>query len=125
MNIQSPDRERQSNAARYQTRMRRNPTKAEQAVKAALDVIGVKYYWQKMFLREKTARIVDFYISKMQLCIEVDGKYHEKQKSYDDYREEQLKKQRRNLKFLRVTNEWVLSQNNLPAALLAKLEAIK
>jgi len=103
----------------YQARMRANPTKGESAVKSALDNLGIRYTFQKGFLRGKTLRIVDFYITKpKRICIEVDGKYHEKQREYDAYREREIKSQRNSpTRFLRITNEWALEQVDLPTAL--------
>ena len=111
--------------AAYQARMRANPTRAEFAVKCALDTLGIRYVFQKGFLRGKTLRIVDFYISKpVMLCIEVDGKYHEHQVSYDAYREREIKLQRRkDVRFVRVTNEWVFSQSDLAASIRSVLDA--
>ena len=115
-------REKQRLLAKYQKEAKRNPTKAEQLVKDALDHLGIRYRFQKGFIRDKTIRMVDFYLTKPGICLEVDGKYHEAQKSYDDYREGRIKSQRkREIRFVRVTNEWVFAQKNLPTELMRLL----
>jgi very-short-patch-repair endonuclease len=125
----SPD-EFKANArkfARFQAQARENPTQAELAVKAALDRLHVKYVFQKGFLRDRTLRLVDFYFpSPLMVCLEVDGGYHENQRGYDAYRESRIAKQRKNkLSFVRVTNDWVFAQNDLPTALERLLETTR
>lgn len=107
--------ENQRKLSKFQTEMRKNPTEAEILVKKSLEKIGVKFVFQKGFLREKTLRIVDFYIfSKPRICLEIDGKYHDNQVDYDSYREKMIKKQRKKeIIFIRLTNEWVMDQKNL------------
>lgn len=113
---------RQRKFSDYQKRMRDNPTPAEQAVKQALDKLKVEYTFQKGFLRDKTTRLVDFYIMNSRfghrICLEIDGKYHEGQRQYDAYRESRIMAQRKTpTRFVRLTNEWVLSRPNLAKAL--------
>lgn len=53
---------------------------------------GVKYERQKViFTNEWEFFIVDFYIPKYKLVIEIDGKQHKENKEYDKYRTEKLK----------------------------------
>ena len=111
--------EKQRKFAKYRLSAIANPTKAEAMVKLALESLGLKFRFQKGFLRDNTIRLVDFYISKFGICLEVDGKYHELQKEYDQYREGRIKSQRKKkeLIFVRVTNEWVFEQENLAESL--------
>ena len=108
-------KDKQRTLAHNQVNLRCNPTAAELAVKSALEILGIKFVFQKGFLRRETVRIVDFYLPSPNLiCIEVDGKYHENQQSYDRYREKEIQAQRKGkIRFIRLTNEWVFQQNNL------------
>ena len=115
--VSMQDKQRKLSA--YQKEARKNPTKAESLVLEALLSTGLKFVFQKGFLRDNTIRLVDFYFpGKDMTCLEVDGKYHDGQKDYDDYRESRIKGQRkRQLRFVRVTNEWVFEQKNLASSL--------
>ncbi|MEI6352857.1 MAG: endonuclease domain-containing protein [Candidatus Nomurabacteria bacterium] len=53
--------------------------------------------------------IVDFYIPKIKLVIEIDGKIHEKLKEYDKERAEKLRSY--GLKIVRITNESILNNS--------------
>ncbi len=103
--------EKQRKLAKYQKRMRDNPTPAEAKVKKCLDALGCKYVFQKGFLRDKTVRIVDFWFpSPVLTALEIDGKYHEQQADYDRYREGRIALQRKKgVRFVRMKNEHVLS----------------
>lgn len=116
-------KDKQRKFAKYRLAAISNPTEAEYLVKKALDNIGVKYVFQKGFLREKTIRLVDFYFpSPNMVCLEVDGGYHKAQLEYDKYREVMVKRQRKNnLTFVRITNEWVFEQKNLLDSLILLL----
>lgn len=49
----------------------------ELVFKDKLDSAGIKYTFQKMFIRDYYKCIVDFYIHKpYKICIEIDGEYH-------------------------------------------------
>ncbi len=110
----------------YQVRMRRKPTRAEQRMKRILyDFFGLHpasnkkkvrkcFKEQKIFmfdnhrfLRAKGIKgyLVDFYLPKYKLVIEVDGDSHDNpySKSYDDTRTAILND--KDIKVLRVTNE--------------------
>jgi len=112
-------KQKQRKFSMYQAKARKNPTPSESLVKDSLDRLGIKYVFQKGFLRWKTLRLVDFYLPfPAMVCLEVDGGYHEQQADYDRYREGQIKNQRVGiLTFVRITNEWVMSQKNLDEAL--------
>jgi len=87
-------------------RLRENATPSELAFKQLLDGLGVKYVFQKAFIKGGAYVIVDFYLPKPnKLCIEVDGKYHERQKGKDAWKDSYLKS--RGLSVWRITNEEV------------------
>jgi very-short-patch-repair endonuclease len=57
------------------------------------------------FLRQKPINrfILDFYCKELLLAIEVDGKYHDKRKNYDEVRDKFL--ENLNIKTLRISSE--------------------
>lgn len=126
-------KEKQRKFSKYSDQMKTNPTPAELAVKAALDELGIQYRFQKGFLRMKTLRIVDFYVKlprpggRSRIALEIDGKHHEyhDQMEYDIYRESELRAQRKTIRIVRVMNEWVFAQKNLPKALGKVLNAVR
>ena len=65
-------------------------------------LLGFKFTRQKML----DYFIVDFYCSKLQLIIEIDGDYHNERKEYDFERENRLKKLWLNI--IRFTNKEIL-----------------
>lgn len=73
-------------------KLRRFPTRYENIMKRKLTRAGFKYVFQKAFFNEYYFCIVDFFLRKHRLIIEIDGKYH------DEY--EQRKKDRGHNKFL-------------------------
>ena len=85
---------------------RKNPTPAE-------DVAWNMLFSNKQFHGYKFSRqkmlwwfIVDFYCSKLQLVVEIDGKIHDERWEYDSERTCELEKMW--LKVLRYTNEEIL-----------------
>jgi len=102
-----------------------NATPAELAVKRALDSLGIRYKFQKGFLKGSTVRLVDFWVrSPYRLILEIDGPCHSPAR--DQYREQQIQAQRvHKPKFIRVTNDWVFEQPDLPAALKSLLDNVK
>lgn len=84
---------------------RKNPTEAE------------KIIWQELLMKNKTGFkflrqkpinrfIVDFYCSQLNLAIEIDGGYHQKNKNYDESRDKFLKQI--GINTIRVTNDEIL-----------------
>jgi len=69
-----------------------NPSKAEIQVKYLLSKIGYKFDFQKIIDGDSYYYIVDFYLPKYKLVIEVDGEYHDtpEQKQKDITREKHL-----------------------------------
>ncbi len=95
---------------KFSKRNRNNPTLAEDIIRKK--VLKNDQTWFR-FNRQKPLDwfILDFYCSKLKLCIEIDGWYHldKYQKDYDETRDEVLETY--NIKVIRYTNQEVL--NNL------------
>lgn len=91
--------------------LRRNPTPSEKKLWKYLrkrQLHGYKFLRQKPFVHEQHENkrffyIADFYCAELKLIIEVDGKVHNFQKSYDYQRDFVLK--RLGLNVLRIKNE--------------------
>ena len=64
-------------------------TKAEQQFRTILNKTSFSYQFQRVFI--KAAAIVDFYIPKGQLAIEIDGASHLNRKKLDKNKEALLK----------------------------------
>ncbi len=81
-------------------------TPSEERVAGLLDYLGERYLFQKGFFNEHTHYIVDFYLPKRKLCLEIDGGYHGKpeQVAYDARRDAFLTEVRK-FKVLRIRNE--------------------
>ena len=93
------------------TRMSRNPSFPEKLLWASLreGVNGVRCHKQKVVL----GYILDFWIPRAGLCIEVDGPHHLKQAGYDKHRDLVLKA--RGIETMRFTAQAVT--NNRPAVM--------
>jgi very-short-patch-repair endonuclease len=90
-------------------KLRENATESELIFKSRLDDAGIKYIFQKGFIKGRGYCIVDFYITKpYKMCVEIDGGYHNtyEQKSYDKWRDGYLKE--RGFRVIRIKNEDVL-----------------
>ncbi len=102
---------------------RKNPTKTEAVLWEALkgkQLSGFKFRQQHLI----DDFIVDFVCLKKGLVIEVDGKYHEETKQYDEARTDILNKQ--GFEVMRFTNEKVLSQlEEVLEKILTKLESLQ
>lgn len=97
----------QRNNLKYSKELRKNPTKAESIVRKYLKEKKVKHIFQKGFLIP-FHRIVDFYIPKKKIIIEIDGPIHLLTKDKDTNKDKAFKKHR-NFKTIRITNEQVYS----------------
>lgn len=75
---------------------RKHPSWLEQKMKEFLDNHKIKYTFQAIFYIKskggfiKHYYIADFYIQGKKIIIETDGKYHEGQKEYDDFRTKEI-----------------------------------
>lgn len=65
----------QKRNSRFREELKKKPTKQEKVFKEFLDKEGIKYIFQKGFLKPYH-RICDFYIKKYRLIVEIDGGYH-------------------------------------------------
>jgi len=100
-------KEKQSLCHKRQNKLKKNATGAELIFKDKLDLMNIKYLFQKGFIKGKNFCIVDFYLPKpYKICIEVDGGYHNDpiQIARDLNRTNYLENQR-GLKVIRFTNE--------------------
>lgn len=90
---------------KYKIELKRKATPAERHFKVTLRRLGIKNIFQKGFISGRIC-IVDFYIPKYKICVELDGGYHftPEQQRRDYYRTEYLTK-KRGLKVIRFTNE--------------------
>lgn len=95
--------------------LRKNPTPSEKLLWKYLrkrQLKGYKFLRQKPFVHEQRENkryfyIADFYCAELKLVIEVDGKIHDFQKSYDYQRD--LVLNGLSLKVLRVKNEELIN----------------
>lgn len=81
-------------AEEYRNIRIKEQTKSEKITKAVLKSMNIEYNFQKVFYNPDTFYIVDFYLPKLNIVIEVDGGYHldPKQKAADSKREKILKR---------------------------------
>lgn len=84
---------------------RRQPTPAEITVGCWLAVLQIPFIYQKGFLKP-FHRIVDFYLPKGKIIIEVDGKIHDKLKRKDKVKDITFLRDRR-FRTLRYKNQEV------------------
>ena len=75
-------------------------------LKKKMEQIGVKFKFQRGFIKHGYYAIVDFHIPSRNICIEVDGGYHltEKQQAKDAHRDKWLTDVR-GQRVIRMTNE--------------------
>ena len=87
--------------------LRSKATPSEIQMQGILERAGVKNIFQKGFIKGDAFVIVDFYIKRGKVCLEVDGEYHEtpEQKSYDAWKDAYLRS--RGFRVIRVKNEEV------------------
>jgi very-short-patch-repair endonuclease len=100
-------------------KMRENPTQAESIFKEKLfAVCGVPFKFQAGFIKGNAFIIVDFFIPKLKLAIEIDGGYHKtaEQNRKDEWKDAYLLS--RGIRVVRFTNDEAVS---LPAAAIARL----
>ncbi len=88
--------------------LRLNPTKAEEVLWQELKNKKLGYKFRRQFQIENY--IVDFYCRELRIIIELDGPIHDKQKSYDKLRTENL--QKLGLIVVRYTNNQALFERD-------------
>jgi len=86
--------------------LRSNSTESEKKFKIYLKLLGIKYAFQYPIYPEKSFFIVDFFLPKERLIIEIDGGYHKdrKQEAKDKLRDKVLLEQC-GFKTIRIKNE--------------------
>ena len=89
----------------YCKELKKKPTRAELIVFDYLKEEGIKFKFQKGFVKP-FHRIVDFYLTGHKVILEVDGGYHNSIKEKDEYKDK-LWLDKRGLKTIRITNEQV------------------
>lgn len=115
---------------KYKHKLSEKSTPAEVKFKEILDKHGIVYVFQKgVFTRDpitlkKRFRILDFFIRRCRIGVEIDGGYHftEQGKRRDAYRDLELSRSRRTLIIWRFTNEEVLSESK---EMLERIELLK
>lgn len=93
-------------AEKYAAKARKHPSFLEKLMREFLDNHHVRYDFQKPCCIYdkgviKQFFIVDFYIPSKKLIIETDGKYHDSQLEYDDYRTKMIRKQHPSVEIIR------------------------
>lgn len=93
-------------AEKYALKGRNNPSPLEKLMLEFLDSHHIEYVFQKPYYIYKNKVItqffiVDFYIPSKRIVIETDGKFHDDQMDYDNYRTKAIKKQYPGIKLLR------------------------
>lgn len=83
--------------------LRDNATKAELRAVEILKKRNIKHIFQKCFIKGEAFCIVDIYIPKRKICIEIDGEYHENTKGYDNWKDNYLES--RGFTVKRIKNE--------------------
>lgn len=90
--------------------LRKNQTPTEKIV---WNLLRNRNFLNLKFRRQKEIQgfIVDFYCDEYSLAIEIDGKIHDKQKEYDEWRQIQIES--KGVHFIRVTNAEVYRDVNI------------
>jgi very-short-patch-repair endonuclease len=90
--IQQHNREVINSAEFRASEMKTWPSPLEEKMKGLLEKYHIEYEWQKIsYIKADDGWIIryyiaDFYIPKFKIIVEVDGKFHDKQKGYDKKR---------------------------------------
>lgn len=104
-------RAKQARVQKFSRSLKKAETKAEKALRLALDRAGIFYRPQRYFFNAHRACIVDFCLAttSQKLVIEVDGGSH-RGRELDDARRTEWLKRYRNAQVMRFTNSQVLGQ---------------
>lgn len=124
--VQDHNREVISNAEYRAMEMRIFPSKLEERMKDFLDAHWIPYEFQKIFyIYDDDGWIIryyiaDFYIPSRKVILEVDGKFHDKQKLHDKMRTRTIQENYPDVEVLRF--KWKdLSDENIMNSLLYKI----
>lgn len=98
------DINKQRNNSKYRIKLKNKATTEELIFKNFLEKKQIKFIFQKGFL-SPFHRIVDFYIKKYRLIIEIDGGYHNNIKYKDNIKDKIWKDKK--FKTLRILNEQI------------------
>lgn len=109
-------KERQRRNSKFRRQLKKKITKPELILKRWFEENNIRVIFQKGFLTP-FHRIVDFYLPKFGLIIEVDGGYHKNIQSKDKLKDD-LWLRKRGLRTLRITNEQVY-QNKFAGMILS------
>lgn len=93
-------------AEKYAIKNRNSPSPLEKMMLEFLKAHNVKFEFQKpccIYKDEVITQffVLDFYIPSCKVIIETDGKFHDSQEKYDEYRTKMIKKQYPKIKLLR------------------------
>lgn len=85
-------REKQRKLFKRKLELEYNITEAELVMSKKLASLNERYIFQKGFIQGPGFYIVDFYLPKYKICLELDGDYHldERQKDYDKRKNDYL-----------------------------------
>lgn len=113
-------------AEKYAVKGREKPSPLENAMKEFLDNHHIGYEFQKpccIYTNGVITQffIVDFYIPAKKIIIETDGKYHDDQLEYDDYRTKTIKKQHPEVEIIR----WRFEDFHSPEKMIKLLKLVK
>lgn len=89
---------------RFASKLKRTATLSEKTLRRELNKTGLCVQFQSIVL----GYVLDFYVAKYRVAIEVDGSSHDTRKAYDENRDAVLRKQL-GIITLRFANEVVLS----------------
>ena len=105
---------RKIKAYKYQKELKEKPTLSEVKFKDILDEMDIIYDFQKKIFTQDSFFIVDFYLRKSRIVIEIDGGYHDKRFEHDKKRDEGLLGSGKGkVKFvIHFTNDFADNKNN-------------
>lgn len=94
----------------FRAQLIKKATKEELIFKKLLDKMNIRYIFQKGFIKGFNHCIVDFYLPRRRLCIEIDGPYHDspKQKIRDASRDKYLTDKRK-FRVIHFKNEEIIN----------------
>ena len=113
-------------AEKYAIKGRKNLSPLEKIMMEFLNNHHIKYEFQKpccIYTKGVITQffIVDFYIPKKKIIIETDGKYHDRQLNYDDYRTNTIKRQHPGVEIIR----WRFNDFHSPLKLKELLKRVR
>jgi very-short-patch-repair endonuclease len=99
---------KQRRNSKYRRELIRRATSSELKFRNILEGKGVKYIFQKGFIASNFHCIVDFYIPRKKICIEIDGGIHNSEtQSIKDRMRDSYLINTRGFKVIRIKNEEV------------------